>query len=68
MEFLIIMDFVGTAWAGYMSEIQTNCNVDTEQEIGINQYMEKMKRLLKKKSNLYWHIEFLNKYGTSEKT
>lgn len=56
------MDFVGTAWAGYMSEIQTNCNVGTEQEIGINQYMAKMKHLLKKKSNLYWHIEFLNKY------
>lgn len=45
-----------------MSEIQTNCNVDNEQEIMINQYMAKIKRLLKKKSNLYWHIEFLSKY------
>lgn len=56
------MDFVGSAWTGYMSEIQTNCNIDNEQEININQYMAKMKRLLKKKSNLHWHIEFLNKY------
>ncbi|XP_040181497.1 uncharacterized protein LOC120944132 isoform X2 [Rana temporaria] len=46
-----------------MSEIQTNCNLDNEQEININQYMAKMKRLLKKKSNLHWHIEFLNKYA-----
>lgn len=38
-----------------MSEIQTNCNVNNEQQIGINQYMAKMKRLLKKKSNLHWH-------------
>ncbi|XP_040194657.1 uncharacterized protein LOC120927803 [Rana temporaria] len=56
------MDFAGTGWTGYMSEIQTNCNTDNEQEITINQYMAKMKRLLKKKSNLHWHIEFLGKY------
>lgn len=56
------MDFVGQGWLGYMSEIQTNCNTDTEQEVGINQYMAKLKRSLKKKSNLIWHIEFLQKY------
>lgn len=42
-----------------MNEIQTNCYVNTGQEIGINQYMTKMKRLLKKKSNLLWHEDFL---------
>lgn len=57
------MDFAGAGWTGYLSEIQTNCNVDNEQEININQYMAKMKRLLKKKSNLHWHFEFLNKYA-----
>ena len=57
------MDFAGIGWSGYMSEIQTNCNLDNEQEININQYMAKIKRLLKKKSNLHWHIEFLNKYA-----
>lgn len=56
------MDFIGNGWLGYMTEIQTNCNTDTEQEIGINQYMAKLKRVLKKKANLHWHIEFLHKY------
>lgn len=56
------MEFIGNGWLGYMTEIQTNCNTDTEQEIGINQYMAKLKRVLKKKANLYWHIEFLQKY------
>lgn len=42
------MDFVGTAWLGYMNEIQINVNADTGPEININQYMSKMKRLHKK--------------------
>lgn len=53
------MDFVG-AWTCYMNKIQTNCNVNAGHDIGINQYMTKMKRLLKKKSNLHWH--FLQQY------
>lgn len=45
-----------------MNEIQTNCNVNAGQEIGINQYMTKMKRLLKKESNLRGHVDFLQQY------
>lgn len=55
------MDFVGTAWMGYMNEIHT-VNADTGPEININQYMSKIKRLLKMKSNLHWPVDFLQQY------
>lgn len=56
------MDFVGDAWSGYMKEIHTNCNTNTRDDLGLNQYMSKARRLLKKKSNLYCHIEFFQQY------
>lgn len=43
------MDFVGTAWLGYISDVQASCLTDTGQEIGLNHYIAKMKKLLKKK-------------------
>lgn len=57
------MDFVGTAWLGYINDVQTSCLTDTGQEIGLNHYLIKMKKLLKKKSNLHWHVDFLQQYA-----
>lgn len=56
------MDFVGNAWLGYINEVQASCSMDMGQEIGLNHYITKMKKLLKKKSNLHWHVDFLHQY------
>lgn len=56
------MDFVGEAWSGYISELHNNCNTSTRDDLALNQYLAKARRLLKKKSNLYWHIEFFQQY------
>lgn len=57
------MDFVGNAWLGYINDVQASCLTDTGQEIGLNHYITKMKKLMKQKSNLHWHVDFLQQYA-----
>lgn len=56
------MDFFGTAWAGLMNEFQTSYNLSNKENDDLKVYFGKLKQLLKKKSNLNWHMEFFNQY------
>lgn len=56
------MDFVGTAWSGLMNDFQTSyigSNKDTDD---LKIYYDKLKQLLKRKSNLHWHMEYFKYY------
>ncbi|XP_040183709.1 uncharacterized protein LOC120916831 [Rana temporaria] len=56
------MDFVGTAWSGLMTEFQTSYNGTNKDVDDLRLFFGKLKYLLKKKSNLYWHMEFFKEY------
>lgn len=56
------MDVLGTAWGDFMSNIQAGCltNYKTDDETKI--FLDRMFNLLKRKSLLYWHIQYFESY------
>ena len=58
------MEVLGTDWTGFMSTIQTSCLSTHKLEDDLKVYFAKMFALLKRKSHLYWHIEFFRRYLT----
>lgn len=56
------MDLHGTAWMGFMSNIQSSCETCKKDNDELVLYLGRIQGLLKCKSHLYWHIDYFQKY------
>lgn len=56
------LDLHGTAWTGFMSNIQSSVETCKKDDGDLALYIGRIQGLLKRKSHFYWHIDYFQKY------
>lgn len=55
-------DYCGKAWDGFLTKVQQARSKDAVSEVDIYRYFLRLQRLVEKKTRMFWHRDYFDKY------